>query len=93
MSKLDESEFEVLIVSILAKVIVVPIDDYKNEIKEAYDIMKDTDPDDTPFLALAMNLRCDGIWSNDSDFENQNRVNIWKTENMVQFLPKEFFIE
>ena len=87
-SRMDEGEFDILLDSILSQIIVSPIEEYKAEIKEAYQIMKDIDPDDTPFLALAINLNCDGIWSNDSDFEKQNRIKVWKTKDMVRFLPK-----
>ena len=87
-SKMDEREFELLLDSILSQIRVSPIEEFKDEIKEAYQIMKDIDPDDTPFLALALYLNCDGIWSNDSDFEKQNRIMILKTKDMMQFLPK-----
>jgi predicted nucleic acid-binding protein len=41
--------------------------------------MKDIDPEDTAFLALAMYLKCDGIWTNDNDFDKQDLVLVWKT--------------
>lgn len=50
------------------------------------EIMKDIDPDDAPFLALAMKAKVDGIWSDDRDFQHQNHVNIYTTKELVEFM-------
>lgn len=44
------------------------------------------DPEDTAFLALAMALDCDGIWSNDSDYEKQTMVKVYKTHILKTYL-------
>ncbi|NOR59538.1 MAG: hypothetical protein GQ469_02765 [Methanosarcinales archaeon] len=48
--------------------------------------MKDIDPDDTPFLALAMKTKVDGIWSEDKGFQRQNCVKVYRTLELVEFL-------
>lgn len=45
--------------------------------------MKNIDEKDTPFLALALKLKCP-IWSNDSDFERQNLVKVYKTSYILK---------
>ena len=37
-------------------------------------------------MAVALALSVDGIWSNDSDFEIQSDINIWKTAELAQEL-------
>ena len=43
---------------------------------EAKEIMDKIDPSDTPFIALALVVENDGIWSDDRHFEEQNRIKI-----------------
>ncbi len=83
---LPEIEFSLLLNSLLSTVMVIPTDEFKEELSRAYGIMKEIDPNDTAFLALALSLDCDGIWTNDSDFEKQNAVKVWKTEHLKRYL-------
>ena len=83
---LPENEFSLLLNSLLSTVMVIPTDEFKEEISRAYGIMKDIDPNDTAFLALALSLDCDGIWTNDADFEKQKAVKVWKTEYLKRYL-------
>lgn len=45
------------------------------------------DPDDYPFLALAMRLGC-AVWSNDRRLKRQKQVRVYDTEELVQMLRK-----
>ncbi|WP_394296510.1 PIN domain-containing protein [Pyrococcus abyssi] len=56
---------------------------YEDKTREAYKVMKNIDEKDTPFLALALKLKCP-IWSNDSDFERQNLVKVYKTSYILK---------
>jgi predicted nucleic acid-binding protein len=69
-------------------VIAIPLDEYKSCMKEGLKIMGKVDKDDAPFIALALALKTDGIWSNDKDFEKQGKVRILKTEDLVKMLNK-----
>lgn len=64
----------------------VPIETYKSNLKQAYEILKDIDEDDTPYLALALSIENDGIWSDDTDFDKQKKVKVVKTREMVKLL-------
>ncbi|MBI4014875.1 MAG: hypothetical protein HY365_02890, partial [Candidatus Aenigmarchaeota archaeon] len=55
---------------------------------EAKRIMDKIDPDDTPFIALALAVENDGIWSSDKHFERQNKIKIWKTETLLKLLEE-----
>lgn len=82
---LPEDEFSMLLNSLLSTLMVIPTDEFKKEISRAYGIMKDIDPNDTAFLALALSLDRDGIWANDSDFEKQKAVKVWKTGYLKRY--------
>jgi len=44
----------------------------------AHNILNERDNKDVPFLALSMELKTQGIITNDKDFEEQTEVKIWK---------------
>jgi len=83
---LQKMSFDYALNFLLESVIVIPSSLYEDKIREAYEIMKNIDEKDTPFLALALKLQCP-IWSNDSDFEKQNVVEVYKTS----YILKKFF--
>ena len=85
-SKLNKKNIELLIEIIMTNINVVPIDEYKKDIPEAYKIMKDIDENDTAFLAVALFQKVDGIWSNDPDFLKQDKINTFTTKDLVEKL-------
>ncbi len=83
---LEEMDLMFLLNGLLKHIEVIPVDDFKEEMKKAYGIMKDIDEEDTSFLALSLFLDCDGIWSNDSDYTRQDSVKVWKTHDLKKVL-------
>ena len=57
----------------------------ENYMKEAAKIMDSIDPDDTPFIAVALATGSD-IWSDDSHFQKQKRIRIRTTIELSQML-------
>ena len=51
--------------------------------KRAEEIMVDIDRSDIPFVAAALSLLCDGIWSDDADLKRQKRVKVWNTKEVL----------
>jgi len=51
-------------------------------------IMSDVDPDDTAFLALGLALKCDGIWTEDNDFNNQKVLKVYLTKDLLEIIEK-----
>ena len=43
---------------------------------------------DVPFVALALSVANDGVWSNDKHFENLRGVKVWKTSGLLKFIEK-----
>jgi len=72
--------------SFLLKAIqVVPLDLYRPRMKAAFEVMKEIDEKDAPFLALAMQLGCP-IWSNDRHFQRQNKVRAYTTRDILEII-------
>ena len=82
-SGMDEPSFDLLIALLFYNIEIVPYSEYKEHIKEARDLMKERDIKDIPFLALALAKKADGIWSDDRDFESQNKIKIFKTKDLI----------
>jgi len=82
----DQDDFNTMVDTLMTNINVVPTDDFKSYIPKAFNIMKDIDENDTSFLALALMINGDGIWSNDPHFDKQNKIKVWKTKDIIKFL-------
>ena len=80
---LQRKSFDYALGFLLESIIVIPSSLYEDKIREAYEVMRDIDEKNTPFLALALKLQCP-IWSNDGDFEEQNLVEVYKTSYILR---------
>ncbi|MHA2248355.1 MAG: putative toxin-antitoxin system toxin component, PIN family [Candidatus Hodarchaeales archaeon] len=75
------------ILDILKKNIkTIPKSRWWNHYNQAENIIGKKDPKDVPFIAVALALTVDGIWSNDRDFESQSKFKIWKTAELAQMI-------
>ena len=70
---------------IFDRVNLVPLEEIEAFRGVAEEIMGDIDIDDSPFLALAMSLKCP-IWSNDGHFKRQNVVKAFSTKELLSLL-------
>lgn len=69
-SKLNESEFHLYLNGIIEKIQFVPIDFISIKSRQkAYDLCKDIDVKDTPFIALTIELKL-SIWTGDIKLKN-----------------------
>lgn len=84
-SNLHEDELGLLLNILFKDTEVVPKEEFKDELSHASECIGETDPDDVPFLALALHLDAD-IWSDDGDFDEQDDVTNWKTHELVEHL-------
>jgi predicted nucleic acid-binding protein len=61
---------------------VVPVDEFHPAIEEADAAIGDTDPDDVLYLACAI-ANDAAIWSDDSDFDEQDVVEWYSTSDVI----------
>jgi len=87
-SGLTKDEFEMLFGMLTEDITIVEKEKYKNYMEEADRLIGHIDKKDVPFIALALYLPNSGIWSNDGDFEEQDRVGILKTEEVLKLFEK-----
>jgi len=86
-SRLSEKQLSLLLNVLFKDTEVMPRQEFENQIQQANKLIGDTDPDDVPFLALALYLNAD-IWTDDTDFEQQDEVTVWKTHELVNHLSE-----
>lgn len=61
---------------------VVPAEDFYPAIEKADEAIGDTDPDDVLYLACAI-ANDAALWSDDSDFDQQNLVETYSTSDVI----------
>ncbi len=84
-SNLNELEFDLLLEKLKSKMVFLDDRIIEERFEEAYEIMKKIDPQDSPFIAAALATNSD-IWSDDTHFDKQQKVRIWKTKDLVKFI-------
>jgi predicted nucleic acid-binding protein len=87
-SHLTYREIDLLLSLLLESVTVVPAKKLLPHLKSAEALIGDIDKDDVPFVALALAVENDGIWSNDRAFENLPGIKLWKTSDLKAYLQK-----
>jgi len=87
-AKVTGEEFNKIFSLLFSKIFVVSDVVIESKMEEAKQIMDNIDPDDTPFIALALSVKNDGLWSDDKHFQQQNRIQIWKTEVLIKLLEE-----
>jgi len=85
-SKLTSKDLQYVMDMLFSRITIYPKDEYADCYLQAKDIMKDIDPDDAPFLALALKTKVDGIWSEDKGFQRQNHVKIYMTKELLEHI-------
>lgn len=80
---LSAEEIQAILDTVLASVEVVHSKDILEVWEEAAKIMKPIDVEDVPFIAAALNISCDGIWSDDKHLKHQTRVKVWTTKELL----------
>lgn len=85
-SSLPGGDVLLLINDLLQRIQVIGFDKYVHKYLEAEEIIGEIDPDDAPFIALALSIPNDGIWSNDKHFLKQDRVKIWTTGDLIKLI-------
>ena len=83
---LSKKDLETLLGLVLENITFVDKEKYKESMKEAEELMADIDLGDVPFVALALEIRADAIWTeNVRHFGKQQRIKVCKTKDVLDF--------
>ena len=84
-SKLSEHQFALLFEQLKSNISITPSEEIccKEEAKNIMDII---DSEDTIFIALALSVENEGIWSQDKHFQRQNKVRVFTTKQLTERL-------
>ena len=80
-SGLNDAEFKRLISILLTRINLVPVDDFKNSVKEALKLV--THQEDSPFIALAISKNI-ALWSEDKDLNLQSVIKVYSTREISE---------
>jgi len=86
-AQIDENEFNSLMDKLMSKITVLSEEDIsKDSINKAIEIMKEIDVDNVVFIALSIEMQNIPVWSDDKHFKQQNKVKVYTTKQLVEFL-------
>lgn len=85
-SKLPKDDIQQILNILRKNIKTIPETRWWNHFDQAKNAIGEKDPKDVPFIAVALALTVDGIWSNDKDFESQSMFKVWKTTELAQKL-------
>ena len=88
LSGLSFDEIDILLNSLLENISIVPAQTIRPYLRKAERIIGDIDPGDVPFVALALAVENDGIWSNDKHFKAMKQFKVLKTSELLIHLKK-----
>jgi len=78
---ITHEEFEILLSIIFERIEIIPKLDYEKFLGECGSLISDVG--DILFLAVATALKTDGVWSDDTHFDEQDKIKVFKTKNMI----------
>ncbi len=81
---LSKEEFELLMALIFEKITIVTANEYDTYKENAKEIMKE-DVKDAPYIACYLALNCNGIWTNDPDYEGKG-IRIFSTAELLELM-------
>jgi predicted nucleic acid-binding protein len=87
-SRMTEREFDLVLVTLLERLELIPEEDFIGSMELAEEMMKDVDIKDAPFLAVGMACKVKGIWSEDKDFDKQNLLVRYSTGDLIDLLSE-----
>lgn len=59
------------------------VEDYSAHLDRAMVLVEDSDPDDAPYVALALTLGADGLWSEDRRLSAVPGVRVFRTRDLI----------
>jgi len=83
---MKESELDQALSMLFSHIQIISDLVIESRIPEARDVMDSIDPDDTLFIAAALAVENNGIWSDDLHFQRQKKIRIFKTSHLIEMM-------
>lgn len=80
---LAEEEYTTLLGMLFRYIKLIPTEQIEKHWEQAKHIMEHIDEEDVTFIAAALGTSDSIIWSDDSDFDKQQKIAVFKTKNIV----------
>jgi predicted nucleic acid-binding protein len=80
-TNLTEKEFSSLRKELAIAICFVPLEEYKQTLKQA--LVASPDENDLDFFALALKMNC-SLWSNDKILKQQNKIKVLNTKEVLE---------
>ena len=87
-SELSEEEFDILLMKLSNYFTIVKSETVLSYLKEAENLVGSIDRDDVPIIATALAHDICPIWSDDKHFQQQKKIKVWKTEEIIKTIEK-----
>lgn len=84
-SGLPEDGVDLLITLIFQEIELIPVGEYESALEKAAKLMKE-DLKDAPYVACCLAMKCDGVWTDDSDYKGKRGVKVFGTEYLLRLL-------
>ncbi len=84
-SGLTKEDLDLLIAMIFQEIDLMPAKEYEFELDKARKLINE-DLKDAPYVACYLALKCDGIWTNDSDYERKPGIKAIGTEYLLKLI-------
>lgn len=85
-ANISMTTFDSLLDEIIKQITLFPQTVIQPCTDEANSLLAHRDKKDVPFLALALCIKVDGIWSSDKDFDEQSKIKRISTSDLVELL-------
>ena len=85
-SGINNTEVDIALALLMERVNIVPSAIIRPHLKKAAGLIGHRDSKDIPFVALALAIENDGLWTNDKDFGEIKGIRIWSTGSLLSFL-------
>ena len=79
-----KDEFELLFTLITENVHIIEKTEYLDQLEQADQLIGNKDKGDIPFLALALSIPNDGIWTQNTKHYTQKKIKTWTTEELIK---------
>ncbi|MDO8339176.1 MAG: PIN domain-containing protein [Candidatus Burarchaeum sp.] len=86
-SRLSREDAKKVLELVFDRIEIIPAQKVAKHLGKAELLMGGIDKDDVPYVALALAIQNDGIWSDDPHFQKlKGNVRVWRTAELINLL-------